>query len=123
MNKIFKQSMEVGALFIKEYYNEDTHEWKCSEECSMVTAMTIEYAETYEVPLEKALDLIMEHVLTNGFDVIKDHMWDDYCRGFLAGEILGMPTDENLKKVTKAEKLWEYPSYYGYYHEVLGEVK
>ena len=64
---------------------------------------------------------VMNKLLENDFDTIEDHMWDDYCRGFLAGEIIGMPTDENLKMVRKAEKLWK-DDCYGYYQDVLDEV-
>lgn len=122
MNSIFKQSMEIGAIFYKKYYDERTWEWSASDKCPTMTKMTIEYAEENNISLECALDVVMKELFENDFDTLEDHLWDDYCKGFLAGEILGMPTKENLVKVRKAEKLWEDVETYGYYQEVLDEV-
>ena len=122
MKKIFINSMTIGAMFEEKYYNDErTEDWCGSEECSTMTKKTIDYAKENNVSLECALDIVMNKLLENDFDTIEDHMWDDYCRGFLAGEIIGMPTDENLKMVRKAEKLWK-DDCYGYYQDVLDEV-
>ena len=123
MNKTFINSMTIGAMFQNKYFNDKrTEDWCGSEECSTMTKRTIEYAKENNISLECALDVIMNELFENDFDAIENHMWDDYCRGFLAGEILGIPTEENIKKVQKAEKLWEEYSRYGYYQEVLNEV-
>ena len=122
MNKIFINSMIIGAMFQDKYDDERTEDWRGSEECSTMTKKTIEYAKENNVSLECALDIVMNDLLTNDFDVVEDHMWDDYCRGFLAGEIIGFPTEDNLKKVRKAEKIWKDSPDYGYYQEVLNDV-
>ena len=122
MNRIFKQSMEIGAIFYNKYYDERTWEWCASDKCSTMTKMTIEYAEENNISLECALDIIIKELFENDFGAIEDHLWDDYCKGFLAGEIIGMPTRENIKKVKEAEELWEDVETYGYYQEVLNEV-
>lgn len=122
MNRTFINSMEIGAIFYEKYYDDErTDDWCGSEECSTMTKKTIEYAKENNVSLECALDIVMNELLENDFDTIEDHMWDDYCKGFLAGEIIGYPTEDNLKKVRKVEKLWK-DSCYGYYQEVLDEV-
>ena len=127
MNKVYKQSMEVGYYFKKELYRDErTDEWSCSEECSVFTKMVLDYAEENECDINFAFYELMDDVVNKINDKtinMKDHMWDDYCKGFLASEILGMPTKENLKKVQKAEILWRDVDTYGYYHEVLEEVK
>lgn len=122
MNNIFKQSMEVGAIFYKKYYDERTWEWSASDKCPTMTKMTIKYAKENNVSLEFALDIVMKELFENDFDTTEDHLWDDYCKGFLAGEILGMPTIDNIKMVMVAEELWKDNDTYGYYQEVLNEV-
>ena len=52
----------------------------------------------------------------------KNPMWDEYCKGFLAGQILRLPTEENMKLLDKAEKLWEDTEKYGYYQEALDDA-
>lgn len=122
MNAIFIQSMEIGAIFYKQYFDDErVDDWCGSEECATMTKMTIEYAKENNISLECALYIVMENLLENDFDTIEEHAWDDYCKGFLAGEVFGMPTKNNLDKVKKAEKLWKN-SEYGYYQEVLQEV-
>lgn len=123
MNNIFKQSMEVGYIFDKKYNDERTYEWSVSDKLPTMTKMTIEYAKENNVSIECALDVIMKELFENDFDdTLEDHLWDDYCKGYLAGVMIGMPTKENLVKVRKAEKLWEDVETYGYYQEVLDEV-
>lgn len=123
MNDIFIQSMIVGAIFENKYSSyENVYDWTGSEECSTAAVMVIEYAKEMTVSLECAMDVVMDNLLLNGFSIIEDHMWDDYHRGFLAGQIIGFPTEENLNKVKMAEVLWKNEEIYGYYHEVLNEV-
>ena len=69
-----------------------------------------------------AMDIIFS-AMAKGNILKENHMWDCYCKGFLAGEILGEPTEENIMKVSKAEKLWNDTDEYGYYQEVLNAVK
>lgn len=127
MNKTFKQSMEVGYYFNKSLSNDvTTQEWSASEECSTFTKSVIDYAEENKLSIPDAFyDVMYEMIYKIEKEIIpaEEHAWDDYCKGFLAGEILGMPTKENLKKVQKAEKLWRDVDTYGYYQEVLEEVK
>ena len=123
MNNIFKYSMKVGCLFNKELNNDPrTEDWCGSEECSVFTKNIVDYAQTNNCDIESVFYLLMNRVVNeiNSKDTpAADHMWDDYCRGFLAGEFFGLPTKENLSKVQKAEILWEKASTYGYYQEVL----
>lgn len=125
MNKVFKQSMEVGYYFNKELYRDNrTDDWSGSEECSTFTKIVVDYAEENECDIKTAFYKLMNETINeinNETIPTEDHMWDDYCKGFLAGEILGKPTKGNLNKVKKAEKLWENEDY-GYYQEVLEEV-
>ena len=125
MNEIFKKSMEVGYYFNENLSNDvTTQEWSASEECSTFTKIVVDYAKENKCNILDAFyDVMHEMIYKIDKEIIptEDHMWDDYCKGFLAGEILGLPTKDNLKKVRKAEKLWK-DSCYGYYQEVLEEV-
>lgn len=124
--KLFKKAMEVGYLFWNRYDKDyRTHEWKCSEECCLFCKTIIERSEENKCSIETAFNEYAEELINEINNIETElpcHMWDYLCKGFLAGEILGMPTEENLKKVKKAEKLWEDVDTYGYYQEVLNEV-
>lgn len=123
--KLFKKSMEIGALFDSKYKNDERTDWIASEECAEFCRYIIEEAVATNQPVKDIFCQSGEHfieIINNNGSGIKSHGWDEYCKGFLAGEILGMPTKENMKLVTEAEKLWEDPKY-RYYQEVLEEVK
>ena len=121
----FKQSMEVGYYFNEEVFNDErTDDWCGSEECSTFTRIIVDYAKENGCDIVEAFYKLMDETINkiNSEDIpTEEHAWDDYCKGFLAGEILGMPTETNLEKVKMAEKLWLNPEY-GYYQEVLNEV-
>ena len=129
MNKIFKQSMEVGYYFSR-YFLDDvtTQDWSASEECSTFTKCVVDYGKENKCDIKTTFDKISNEIVDKiEKETIRteDHMWDDYCKGFLAGEIIGLPTKENMKKIKRAENLWnndidKYGEHkYGYYHEVL----
>lgn len=123
--KLYKKSMEIGVLFDSKYKNDERTDWNASEGCAEFCRYIIEEAAATEYPIRDVFLRSAEYYIgvINNYGVdIKDHDWDEYCKGFLAGEILGMPTEENMELVNKAEKLWEDTSY-GYYQEVLEEVK
>lgn len=120
ITKEFKQAMTIGNIFWNEYNNHMTEEWRGSEECSEMCRRVIEYMKEHKVDEYDAIDAVLIQML-NGDIIGEEHMWDDICKGFLAGEILGKPTDDNLKKVREAEELWKDTDY-GYYQEVLNEV-
>ena len=122
MNKIFKQSMEVGYYFNKELFDDGrTIDWNGSEECATFVKIIVDYAEKNKYDIKFAFYKLMDKTVNEINSTIirkEEHMWDDYCKGFLAGEILGMPTIDNLNKIKKAEELWENLNY-GYYQEAL----
>lgn len=129
LSDIYKGCMLIGNRFNWWYATEDTDDWGASEECTTVAKLTYEIMDVLNISMETALDWVMGQIYDNGFRVIEDHMWDDYCRGFLAGEILGMPTEKNLGLAEKAEEKWvaddgkDGRHKYGYYQEALEEVK
>ena len=123
--EIYKACMLIGNRFIKKYDNDVTDEWSASEECATITRLTYEMMSTINISMERALDIIMENIIENGFRHVEDHGWDLYVRGFIAGEVLGMPTENNMEKAYMADKLWnnDDEGEYGYYQEVLEKVK
>lgn len=124
--KLFKRAMEVGNLFWKRYgHDARTHEWNASEDCCLFCKTIIEKAKENKCSIENAFNEYAEELIDEINNIVTElpcHMWDELCKGFLAGEILGEPTTDNLQKVKKAEKLWEDVDTYGYYQEVLNEV-
>ena len=128
LSEIYKGCMLIGNRFNQKYYGmEETYDWHGSEECATVAKLTYELMSTLNISMEKAFDTVMEIAIANGFRKVEDHMWDDYCKGFLAGEFLGAPTQENLFKATIAEHLWDEDSdadqqRFGYYQEVLNAI-
>lgn len=125
LNDVYKGCMLIGNRFNQRYVLEDEDEWSASEECATVAKVTYEIMKVLNISMEAALDWVMCQIFDHGFKAIEDHMWDNYCRGFLAGEILGMPTEKNLELAEKAEERWitDKADRYGYYQDVLNEVK
>lgn len=122
---LYKKAMEVGCLFWSKYGNDERTDWSATEGCAEFCRYIVEEAVTTNQPVEDVFHQSGEYyieIINNNDSVIKSHGWDEYCKGFLAGEILGMPTENNMKLVDKAEKLWKDTTY-GYYQEVLEEVK
>lgn len=126
---LFRDSMKIGCLFNEKYENSElTDDWNASEECCEFVENIMDYAElcdkniadVFESDAYRFILDINERRKKHSFP---SHMWDEICKGFLAGQILGMPTELNLRKVEEAEKLWEDTDAYGYYQEVLNEVR
>ena len=130
---IFKQSMKIGYLFYNTYgSSKELMNWDC-EWCAEFTKRIIDlYEKSNRVfSLEKifdqnAIDVIFE--IFHDKDKNWDHLWDDYCKGFLAGEIIGYPLPTNMLLVDWAEYYWDEHDRdgnytYGYYQEVLEDAK
>ena len=124
INEIFETCMLIGYELDK-HYKERIKDWSASEECATVTKLTYDLMTAVNISVVRALDFVMQNVFSFGFNKIEDHAWDYYTRGFLAGQILGVPTEENFKKANKADALWNCDGEckYGYYQEALNEVK
>lgn len=124
---LLKKAMVVGHLFWKKYqYDEKTYEWNASEECSLFCETIIKKAEINKCSIEGIFNEYAEELIDQINNIkteVSCHMWDEYCKGFLAGEILGYPNEENMELVKEAEKLWENTDVYGYYQEVLNDVR
>ena len=123
-NERYLTAMRIGCLFNDRGYNEDnrTEEWTCSEECATVAVHAASLCEEKGLSLPATLDAAVNGVLDKKVEV-RDCGWDDMCRGFLAGQILGPPTKENVSKAELAERLWYDAEKYGYYHQCLEDVR
>lgn len=126
---LFRNSMKIGCLFNEKYGNSElTDDWNASEECCEFVEHIMDYAELCDKNIADVFESDAYRFILDINEWRKkysfpSHMWDEICKGFLAGQILGMPTELNLRKVEEAEKLWEDPDTYGYYQEVLNEVR
>jgi len=124
LSHIYKRSMVIGDYFSRFINHEETNDWSASEECATFTKLVYELTEIVNISDIKAADLVFDIIKTQGFRKVEDHIWDDYCRGFIAGQRLGLPLAETLKLAEEAERLWDEDdgSEYGYYQEVIDEV-
>ena len=120
LSETYKKSMFIGHYFNKYLANDLTKNWNGSEECATFAAMVL---TTGNISAQR-IDRVFKDIFTYGFKKIEDHMWDDYHRGFLAGQILGKLGTESFEKAKEAEELWnnDNGAHYGYYQEVLEEV-
>lgn len=124
INELFRTCMCIGYELDK-HYKERIKDWSASEECATVTKLTYDLMTAVNISVVRALDFVMKSIISFGFNEIEDHVWDYYTRGFLAGQILGEPTEENFKKANKADALWncDGEGKYGYYQEALKEIQ
>jgi hypothetical protein len=129
LSEIYKKCMRIGYwLNLKWGDDEDVSNWSASTEWATVVKAIYYLSITFDYSVELIMDNVMDMALDS--ETIfrgnpEDHGWDDYCRGFLAGQIFGMPTTENIKLAEKAEELWNADdgTRYGYYQEVLEEIR
>lgn len=118
-NIYFKMAMAVGAKLKTHNLNK---KWEASKECATLTKM-ITLATLYKINeininelIERYKQIIDEKICDRGCESI-------YTKGFITGEIFGLPTEENLLKVEKAEKIWITNGTYGYYQDVCEDIK
>jgi len=127
MTTIFRQAMELGYYFYKAINeNEDirVEDWTGPEDCATFAKVMIDYAEENDLDISFAFQDIADDIIDNLCDTtipVIDHGYDDYCRGFLAGEIIGYPTEENLALIKEAELRWKAGDS-GYYQDILNDI-
>ena len=126
MNK-FKSSMVIGHLFLENWMEETNPlDWHASEECATITKLAYKMHKILGIELEDAFNEVMYNVRENKYKLgkVEDHMYDDYAKGFIAGQKFGLPTKENMELVKKANALWENDNgeQYGYYQEVCDQI-
>ena len=117
LSKVYLNASDVGS-FINEYnricciFNtcDSTDDWSASEECATLAEAVI---NKHKEPM-KVLNKIRK-----GKYPICDHGWDDYTRGFIAGQCC-----LTIEEMQKAEQIWEDDRHgaYGYYQEVCDEI-
>lgn len=117
----YLKSMAVGAK-VKENKTiwELSDEWNAMGTCKMYAEIIV-HAIDYKNN-ESTIDEMMIRI-ANAMN--KYEGYNIFARGFLAGEILGAPNEKNIELASKSEVLWnsDNGSKYGYYQEVLNEVK
>lgn len=126
INKIRENSIAVGIYFREYLIDERTENWSASEECSTFTKSILDYVDEYDFGIGFVLrtfsNIIVNNINNKTIPVI-DHAWDDYCKGFIAGEILGSLTEQSIKQILEADELWENDfGDYGYYQDALMAV-
>ena len=126
MNDDYKNLEDINMsfkLWNNSYYNvifkniEDIKNKK--EECLKKSK---KYGYNVEETFEKYAEKIIKKIESKK-GKLRSHMWDEYCKGFLAGQILGLPTEKNMILVDRAEELWKDVDKYGYYQEALEDAK
>ena len=124
LSETYKKCMHIGNWFNKHSNEEMDEEWYASEHCATFAKAVCDVVEIINSGIETTAQYIYDRLVKGGFRRVDDHMWDDYCKGFLAGQIIGIPTEENIRKAEIAEQMWEEDKEgkYGYYQEVLNEL-
>lgn len=127
----YKDSMKIGYIIEKienthEEYREITDKWYASEHlselCEIITQDEKKKQKIINPNSEDALITVMKTIKEIKDKPCKDHGWDDYNRGVIAGQIFGDLTIKNIQKVLVAEELW-YDLRFGYYQEVCQYVE
>ena len=134
LSDVYKGCMIIGNFFKKHYAdikeNDDwdgTEDWSGTIECATYAEAVYHLANNINVGMETACKIVIDMIKEVGFYQKTDHGWDDYTRGFLAGEVFGIPTEAAVQKAILAEIKWKNDSRkanpkFGYYQEVLDEV-
>lgn len=127
LSDAYLASMEIGHHF-DFWFSEELllkgKEWKGTEECATFARLVLEMASVINMSLEGATNICYHLVTTFGFNEIVDKGYDDYARGFIAGEILGFPSIRTTEIAKKAEEIWAKDnSKYGYYQDLINELK
>lgn len=127
VSKIYQQSMIIGNFFkknLQKKYEDEVEDWCGTEECATFAEVVIRLVDTTSIGIEDASKFVMNLIESTFVFNADDHGYDDYARGFLAGEVFGIPTAKALKKVEEAEALWNKDNgkKYGYYQDVLNEI-
>lgn len=125
MTNIYLTSMEIGNYWDKMYYDDITAEWSASVECATITKAACDLIEMFNCSVKDAVDAVMDLELEYGIHNVDDHMWDDYYRGFVAGQLIGAPNTKTLKVAKEAEKIYNDDTKfeYGYYQDIVEKAK
>lgn len=108
MNENFRVATIIGKKF-KESARELTHEdWKFEKEYATITEKAIAFSSRSGKTLDETISIKVNE-MKNGLILAKDHEFDDYARGFLAGwflesDILDANTESILDEV---EDIWD----------------
>lgn len=125
LSDIYITCMCIGSYFKGKQCNDNRfNDWHGTEECAEYAEAVYSLINHVGCDYKIACDVVSDLIDDTGFINGKDHGYDVFSRGFLAGEILGYPDKTNIKKAEEAERLWEEDdgSIYGYYQEVLNEL-
>lgn len=123
LSDTYKTCMYIGNAFKRNIPDSKSPDWNGTEECATLAEVVCFINNTYGTPITDGT-IVIAGLMSKGYITVKDHGYDVYARGFLAGEILGFPNDENIQKAEKAEKLWlANLKDFGYYQEVLEKVR
>lgn len=121
VSKRFKDAMIVGVLFDEQYRKDPrvkdwTNEKHISEFCDMIFDTVTKGIDVVDEFYEYADEIIN---IINKLDDIEVYKWNSANKGFIAGHILGEPTEDNINKVRKANDLWETRKYRSYVDALL----
>lgn len=120
MNNIYEKAMIVSYKLNKnEALKSLTKNWCGTQECRVFTQIIINAIDFKNE--EKSIDDLMFAII-EGINNIEIGDYDEYAKGFIAGEMLGMPNEKNKKLYEKIEKEWAENMDIGYYPEAIKKV-
>lgn len=120
MNDIYKKSMYIACKVNKNKKLKNlTKNWCGTEECRAFTRIMIS-AIDYKNEEISINDLILNAI--NAINDINEGEYDEYAKGFIAGEMLGIPTEKIEEIYKEIEKEWKENMDIGYYPEAIQNV-
>ena len=131
LSKEYKLSMKIGFIFKQienehEEYREITEEWLDSEQLAeLAEIICTDEEKKNKITFPNSDDAkitVMETIREVENKGNRDHGYDDYSRGIIAGQIFGDMTIRNIQKAIVAEELWD-DLRFGYYQEVCDYVE
>lgn len=131
LSDVYLGCMIIGNFFEKNLKHKiteddfiDLDDWNASEECATFAETVFVLANNVNISMESAARTVFDMIREVDFRKVTDHQWDEYTRGFLAGQVLGIPTEDAKKKAERAEEIWfDSSNHYGYYQEVLNDLE
>ena len=122
MTNQYLKAMAVGAkLKNNKMLYDMTDKWYGSEQCRIFTQIMVN-AIDFKNNACTVEDLM--YAIIDGINNIEISQYNDYARGYIAGERIGVPTNKNKKIVYEIENIWSKDNgeKWGYYQELVNEV-
>ncbi len=107
MNDNYAYALRTGKFF-KDYTNYTQADWKTNKEYATIAEKAMTFSKRSGKSLEETI-VIKWNEIRNGLIMAKDHDFDEFTRGFMAGWLLEKDTTDTPTVATleDVERIWE----------------